>query len=498
MKVTTEELEQCEVLLTVEVEPKQERRMLEKAGKKIAREVRIPGFRPGKAPYSVIVRRFGAEAVQQEALEAGADKIVQDALEEAGVEPFARINLESITWDPLTLKVKVPVEPKVELADYKDIRFEFEPVEVTDEDVDGELELLQDRYATWVPVERPAEIGDLVSMSIVEKDGDEVLSEEESVERELEDPSEHEGHDHPDMTTPIVGLSADEEKTFTVEYSDEYHDEKYAGKEITVEVAVSRVKAKEKDPLDDEFAKTVSDFDTLDELKEDIRKGLDASRRQQQNAELGNKAIDQLIEESTIEWPKAFEDESVMEELQRYERQMQSYGLNIDTYLQMQNKSPEEFTEEIREQITGQLQRTLVLGEIVKNEEIEVSEGEVLQRAKLISDYSGGDDQIWRNILASPSQKAMLSSEIATEKALQWLAASVKGEDPAEAIKADDDDESEVETAKNDEVEAVVDVEDADTGDESSEDDAPQAEPEEADVEPEAVEETEEETTDAS
>jgi trigger factor len=190
VKVTTEELERCEVLMTVEVEAQREQDILQKAAKKIARQIKIPGFRPGKAPYNVVVRRFGLEAVQQEAFEDSADRLVQDALNEANVQPFAQIQLESVDWSPLIIKVKVPTAPVVELGEYRDIRLEAEPVEVSEEDVDKALQDLQERTATWTPVERPAELGDMVTMSVVEKEGDEVLAQNDSVEYELV-PHEH-------------------------------------------------------------------------------------------------------------------------------------------------------------------------------------------------------------------------------------------------------------------------------------------------------------------
>ena len=115
MKVTTEALERCEILMTIEVEPAQEQKMLQKAAKKIARQVNIPGFRKGKAPYNTVVRRFGVETVQQEALEDSVEKIIQDALEEAEVNPSAQIGFDSIEWNPLTLKLKVPGPPQVEV-----------------------------------------------------------------------------------------------------------------------------------------------------------------------------------------------------------------------------------------------------------------------------------------------------------------------------------------------------------------------------------------------
>jgi trigger factor len=431
VKVTTEALERCETLLTVEIEPKQEQKLLQQAAKRIAREVRIPGFRPGKAPYNVVVRRFGLDVVQQEAAEQSLDKLIQDALTEADLTPFAQISLDNIDWDPLTIVVKVPTEPQVELANYREIRLDYESVEIADQDVQQELEKIQEQNATWVPVERPAQIGDMVDMYLLEKDGDEVISEKESLEFELEDPAEHEGHDHPDLTTPIIGLSAGEEKTFTLTYPDDYDNETYAGKEITFQAKVNTVKEKDLEPIDDEFAQSFSDFDTLEEFKADIRTNLQESREREQDRELGNKAVEQLIEQATIEWPQAFEDESIQRELQQFEREVGRLGLNMESYYQIQKTTKDEFTEEIRGRVIDQLKRSLILGKIVELEKLSVGESEVLGRAKLIADMYGGGEQIWRNILASQSQQAMIADELLADKAISRLAAIARGENPS-------------------------------------------------------------------
>ncbi|MCB0166713.1 MAG: hypothetical protein KDI79_20970, partial [Anaerolineae bacterium] len=185
MKVTTEELERCLVLVTVEIDSKKENDILQKAAKRIAKEIKIPGFRPGKAPYNVVIRRFGLEAIQQEALEKSADDMIQKALEEANVTPFARMDLESVEWDPLVIKIKVPTEPKVELNDYHEIRLDSAEVEVADEDVEERLKQLQETNATWTPVERPAQLNDTVTLAVVEKIDDEVVAEHDSLDYEL-------------------------------------------------------------------------------------------------------------------------------------------------------------------------------------------------------------------------------------------------------------------------------------------------------------------------
>lgn len=440
MKVTTEELERCEVLMTVEIAVNQEQDLLKKAAKRIAREIRIPGFRPGKAPYNVIVRRFGLEAIQQEAMEQSLDKVVQDALKEVTVQPFAQIKLEGVDWNPLTIKIIIPTEPKVVLGDYRNIQVEYEEVEVSEEDITKALENLQNQHATWVPVERPAEVGDLIAMSVVEKDGDEVIVEQASVEHELialnETEAAEDGAEEKqfriDLTTPLLGLGAGDEKSFAIDYPEDFEDKRYAGKAITFEVKVSSVKEKELDPLDDDFAKLVSDFETLGELEADIEKRIRAQRERQQKRELGEQALEKIITESQTEWPLAFEEESIEQEIQAFERRVQDYGFNLETYLRMESKTKETFQAEVRERVISSLRRNLVLSEIAELEKLEVSESEILERAKLISDMSGQGDQFWRAILGSQAHQNLIASDLLVEKVLQWLGAVTKGEEPTQ------------------------------------------------------------------
>ena len=143
MKVTTEELERCEVLLTVEIEPDQQQNLLKKAAQRISREVKIPGFRPGKAPFNVVVRRFGIEAMQSEALEHSVEDMVKESMAEVNLVPYAQIQLDGVEWDPsLKIKIRVPTRPVVELGDYRETRLEAKTVEVTDQDVEDALKRL--------------------------------------------------------------------------------------------------------------------------------------------------------------------------------------------------------------------------------------------------------------------------------------------------------------------------------------------------------------------
>lgn len=427
MKVTTEALERCETLLTIELDPKKEQDMLQKAAKRISREVRIPGFRPGKAPFNTIVRRFGLEALQQEALESTTDQLLKEALDEANVKPFAQIKLEEVSWDPLVIKIKVPTQPNVALAEYREVRLESGPIDVTEEDIAEALKSLQEQHATWTPVERASQLGDLISMTVLEKAGETVLAENQAVEYDLVPlPEEHKG---PDLITPLVGLSAGESKIFAVTYPEDYKDVDYAGKEITFSVDVSSVKEKELDPLDDDFAQQASDFDTLDELTADIKANLTKNRERQRDIKLGTEMLDKLMAESpTLEWPAAVEEEELDEELGRLERQFKNYGLTLDSVLAMQNKTREQVREENRPTVVDRMKRSLILGKVAEQEGLEVKQSEILQQAKAIADYSGGGESMWRSLISSGVQQSMIASDLISDKALMRLAAIARGE----------------------------------------------------------------------
>lgn len=457
MKVTTEQLERCETLLTLELDPKDEQELLKKAAQRIAREVNIPGFRRGKAPFNTIVRRFGLEVVQQEAIEKMGDKLLKDALKQAEVEPYAQVQLDDVSWNPLVLKLRVPTEPKVELGDYRTIRLDAEPVEVTDEDVEDTLQKLQEQVATWTPVERPAELGDLISMTITERDGETVLIENEPVEIELVEPPAAGDTSQIDLTTPLLGSSAGESRTFTINYPEDFKNIDYAGKEITVTADISSVKAKELDPLDDDFAQQISDFETLDELKANIRDNLLRQRQQQRDVKLGSEVVDKIIETAPLlEWPVAMEEAEIDDEVERFEHRVKDAGLTLDSYLQMQQKTKEEWREELRETIVNRLKRGLVLGKVAELEGLDVSNSEILEQAKLIADLARGGEQLWRNIIASPAQQAQIASDVISSKAVERLGAIARGEAPELGAPAEAETEAEVESAPADEVSTDV------------------------------------------
>ncbi len=426
LKVTTDTLENCEVLMTVEVDEQQTDKLLKAAAQRISKQVKIPGFRPGKAPYRLVFQRFGEELVRDEVMEDLSQSVFKQALEQADLEPYAPASLEEVDWDPLVMKVRVPIAPVVELGPYRAMRMEVEPVEVSQEEIADALEELQTDYAVLNPVERPAQLGDLVTMAIQERAGDEILAGDESVEYELAEVDEDSAE--PDLTTPLIGLSDGDEKEFAVTYP-ETADSRFAGRDVTVSVKVHSVKERELYPLDDDFAQTVGDFDTLEQLREKLAEDILREKEQDADRELGQEALQQLIAGAErLEWPKVVEEEEIDQVLEEQDRRLQKDGLSLDTYLSMQKKTHEQLREEFRPAVQERLRRAMVLGKLIELEDLSLAGHEVTGRIDLLSALAGERGAELREALATPDSVKHIANDLLTSKALDRLVQIVKGE----------------------------------------------------------------------
>lgn len=427
LNVTTDSLENCEVLMTVEVDERQTDKLLKAAAQRISKQVRIPGFRPGKAPYGIIVRRVGEETVRNEALEDLSQSVFKQALEQAKLEPYAPASMEDVTWDPLVMKVRVPIAPIIEFGDYRAMRLDSEPVEVSEADMDEALERLQEEQSAWNPVERPAQLGDLVTMAVKEQVGDEILEDEENVEYELAETDE--GGSGPDLTTPLIGLSAGDEKEFTLTYPQTFSDSRFAGKEVTVSVKVHSVKEKERYPLDDDFAQTVGDFDTLDQLKEKLAEDIREEKQREADSQLAEQALEQLIETAEhIEWPRVLEEEEIDRVLSEQDSRLQQAGLSLDTYLSMQKKTQQQLREEFRPAVQERLRRSLALSKLVELENLSVAGHEVTGQIDRLSMMAGERGTELRQALATPDNVRYIINDLLASKAKERLVQIVKGE----------------------------------------------------------------------
>jgi trigger factor len=375
VKSTVETLSPTRVRLAVEVPFDELTPSVQRAYKKVAGQVRIPGFRPGKAPASIIDQRVGRGVVLEEAMQDAVPRAYADAVEETGAKVIGQPEIEVTKLDDgdlLAFTAEVDVRPEFDLPEIDSIEVTVDSTEVTDEDVDTQVGALRERFAVLKGVERPVQEGDYVSIDLkATVDGEEVPDASSSgLSYEVGSGQLVEGLD-----TALSGLKADESKTFTTELVAGEH----AGKPADVEVTVKSVKEKELPELDDEFAQTASEFDTLDELKGDIRDRLGKSRAAQQGSQAHDKVLEALLSSTEVPLPQSAVDTELSWRRENVDRQLQDAGMDREQYLQMQGQSEEEFDAELQQNVQQAVKTQLVLDALADREEISVSDQDLTE-----------------------------------------------------------------------------------------------------------------------
>ncbi|HHW86656.1 MAG TPA: trigger factor [Chloroflexi bacterium] len=435
--VTTEPREHRQLAVTIEVSKDQVDKELRKAAAKIASQYRIPGFRKGKAPYHIVVQQFGLNNLYSEFIDELGQKLFQEAIVQEAIEPYAQSSLEDIQLEPLTYRLLVPLEPEVKLGDYRTLRVDEDPVEIDEAEVERRLANYQDEYAGWHEVDRPSQFGDLLSADvrsvIVEGDDETVVLDEADWDITLdeENPMEPAGFDR-----ELLGMRAGEEKTFTLGWPADSQSI-YAGKEAQFHVKVNSVQGYEKPPLDDALAQLVGpDFNTLDDLRESIRESLRADEQNRVRSRYMDKVLDALIEISELDYPPAVIEDQIDAMLRDMDLRLRQYGLDgIRAFLRQAHQTEEQYREQLRPEATKIALRNLVLSEVIKQEGIEASEDDIEARIKQIVgvDESGEISESaaeLADVLRSPGGRAMIISQVLTEKALSLLQALARGEEP--------------------------------------------------------------------
>jgi len=387
MKVTKESLEKSRVQLTVEVEVEEVSKAYEKAYKKIAQKVVIPGFRKGKAPRVLVERQVGQDYILEEAL----DELLQDsyvkAINEAAVEPVDRPEVSLVSYGvnkPLVYKAVVDVKPEVELGQYTGIEVTKLPVEVTDEEVEKELTYLQNRYAKLITVEDgEAQLGDTVVIDFAGKVDGEPLEGGSAENYRLELGS---NVFIPGFEDQIVGMKLGETKDINVTFPEDYHKEDISGKPAVFTVTLKEIKRKEVAPIDDEFAKDVSEFTTLEELKEDLKKKIKETKENTAREKLETDIIKKVVDNASVEIPASMINYEVDHIIHHFEEELKYRRLTLEQYLSYQQKGLEELKEELKPEAERNVKTELVLEAIAKKEGITATDEEIDKELVKISE----------------------------------------------------------------------------------------------------------------
>lgn len=387
MKIETSARDDQQTRLVAEFDSAMMEKYKRQAARKISQSTKIPGFRPGKAPYDLVRRMYGDEALNQEAIELMLDEIYPKVLSEANITASGPGKLEEIiSMDPPIFAFLVPLPPEVVLGDYQEIRKDYAPEPITDEQVEQTIRRMRRSYATAEPVERAAQKGDMVSFKLsarrlnVAEGEDETLIAESPYQLIAGENEDEEGEVWPyeGFSDELVGLSPEEVKTVAHTFGEETSFEDLRGKEAEYTITVQTVKELTLPEINDEFAQSLGEFETLEELRKAIRLQLEQNYTQQYDQNYFDELIGELVSQATVKYPPHMLEQEIEEFIHGVEHNLEHDRLDLDTYLKMRDMDRETFTEkEVRPAAARRLERSLVLEEFARLENIEVKSDEV-------------------------------------------------------------------------------------------------------------------------
>lgn len=407
---------------TVEIEFKVAADEFEKAISKVFRkasaEMTVPGFRKGKAPRSVIEKMYGAEIFFNDAIDELLPQAYEDAVKESGAVVVSRPEIEVVSCtkeDGFTVKAVLTTYPEVTIGEYKGLKAEKNAIEVSDELIDAELAALQDRNSRLVSVsDRAAENNDTVNIDF-----------EGFVDGKAFEGGKGEGFDLllgsgqfiPGFEDQIVGHNIGDEFDVNVEFPAEYHAEDLAGKPAVFKTKLNEIKVKELPELDDEFAKDISEFDTLEALKEDIRKHKEEEAESAAQLDLENKLVQQVVDSMQANIPQAMYDVRADEMVQDFANRLAQQGLDLETYLKFTQMDREQFKKTFAEQAQQQVKIRLALEAVVKAEGITASDEDLeAELLRISTTYNYPITELRKSVPADEVKK-----DLAIQKAIDFI-----------------------------------------------------------------------------
>ena len=405
----------CQVSLNIEAEASELDKSLDEAYHHLVNEVSIPGFRKGKAPRAILVQHIGKKNLLDEALEHLVPQLYKQAIESQKLEPIAGPQIEITQREPLIFKAIVFLKPEVKLGDYHSMKVEPSPViEITEKEITAAMEEFRERQGAWVPADRPARLGDLVTMDIqANVDGKPWLNHKDilyEMDKDSRSPV-------PGFATHLQDAEKNKESTFNLTIPDDYPIKEMRGKESAFKVIVTEIKVKQLPELNDELAKGTG-YDNLEDMKGKVAADLKTKAEVRNRLELKQKALDALVEISEVNYPPILEDEEITE-LLRNEAQRLGFR-EIADYLKRANKTEEEIKQELRPIAKKRLMQSLVLEKLAEQEKIAISSSEVDNKvAEIVSDAE--DKEKTKQFFSLPQIKQSIEQSLRTERTMDQL-----------------------------------------------------------------------------
>jgi trigger factor len=428
VKTSVTELPDSRARVEVEVAAKDVERAMQRAARGLAREMRMPGFRQGKAPPSLVIQRLGFGSVLQDAIREGLPEWYEKALLDSEVSPVGDPDIEIVSapegeGEPLGFKFEVGVRPKATLGGYKGLEVGRPDTEVPDDIVEREVERIREGFARLEPVERAAAEGDALLVDFEGSIDGKAFEGGKASDYLLELGG---GQLIEGFEDQLAGAKAGEDREVEVTFPGDYQAEQLAGEDAVFAVKVKEVREKVLPELDDDFASEASEFDTLEELRDDIRTKLGEAVGQRIEQDFRVAAIDAAVEGATVDLPDELATARSAERWERVERQLVGRGMNPVAYLQMQGKTREEIVEEAKPDAAQELKREAVLEAIAEAEGVEVSDEEMIEALEHTAEHERTTPEKLLERLRENGRDAMVRDDIRVRKAIDLVAEAAK------------------------------------------------------------------------
>lgn len=434
MKVTKEKVENSQAYLTVEMEPPEIEEGLDKAYRRLVQKANIPGFRKGKAPRNILERYVGKEGLLEDAINHMVPTAYEKAIKEQNIEAVAQPEIEILKTEPVTFKAVVPLNPTVDLGDYKSVRVPPESTEVKEEEIKNVLDGVLHQHATWEAVDRPVEFNDAVIMDVDSTVEDKPFIQQKAAQYQV----------LKDFTAPLpgfaeqlVGMKKGDTKEFKLPFPADYPREGFAGKEANFKVTINEVKQERLPELTDDLAKKVDEsLANVDALRERVTKHLKLRAEQRARLALEEKAVDAAASGAKVEYPPVLVEIEIDRMINDQARRLQLDARGLEEYLKGIKKTGEELRNDLRPMAQKRVTRALVLDKIAETEKIAVAESEIDAEIKGILDTTGDKNrEQMEQYLNNPRSRESIKSLLLRRKTIERLAEMARSapSTPAEA-----------------------------------------------------------------
>jgi trigger factor len=427
VKTKVTELPESRVRVEAEVPADEVERSMQKTARQLGANLRIPGFRKGKVPPPVVIRRVGRDAVLDETVRDAIGRWYVDAIGDAKIAPVGdpKLDLGDMPDEgqPLTFSIEIGVRPRAQLGDYEGIEVGRREPAVDDAAVDAELEALRERAARLEPADRPAQQGDFVVMDYEGRLGDEAFEGGSGRDQMIELGS---GRLIPGFEDQLQGAAAGDEREVKLTFPADYQAEHLAGQDATFAVTVKEVREKALPALDDDFALEQAGFDSLDELKQDVRTKLRETDERRIEQAFREAVVDAVVNEARLDIPDALVEARARELWDRMMHSLSHQGISKDAYLQIAGKSEEELLEEAKPEAEQALRREAVIAAVIDQEKLEASDGDVLDALQASAARENTKPEKLRDRLEQAGRLDELKADLAQRMAVDWLVERAK------------------------------------------------------------------------